>query len=78
MAMRQQISHDRQVRALTNETAVRDCEIGALDHFLSSSGWEQSEAFGDTVEPTSDRLVRRWAEPDSAKAGVDPRWPIAT
>jgi hypothetical protein len=47
----------------------RDREIGALDHFLSSSGWDLWQAFGDSgVERTSDRLARWWAEPYSAKA----------
>ena len=51
-----------------SEVTKRDREIGALDHFLSSSGWDLWQAFGDTVERTSDRLARWWAEPYSAKA----------
>lgn len=51
-----------------SEIIKRDREIGALDHFLSSSGWDLWQAFGDTVERTSDRLVRWWNEPYSAKA----------
>lgn len=51
-----------------SEVIKRDREIGALDHFLSSSGWDLWQAFGDTVERTSDRLVRWWKEPYSAKA----------
>lgn len=55
-----------------SEVTKRDREIGALDHFLSTSGWDLWQAFGDTVERTSDRLVRWWAEPgygnSSAKA----------
>jgi hypothetical protein len=55
-----------------SEVAKRDREVGALDHFLSSSGWDLWQAFGSTVERTSDRLVRWWAEPgyggSSAKA----------
>jgi len=51
-----------------SEVTKRDREIGVLDHFLSSSGWDLWQAFGDTVERTSDRLVRWWAEPYSAKA----------
>ena len=51
-----------------SEVTKRDREIGALDHFLSSSGWDLWHAFGDTVERTSDRLMRWWAEPYSAKA----------
>lgn len=51
-----------------SEVTKRDREIGALDHFLSSSGWDLWQVFGDTVERTSDRLVRWWDEPYSAKA----------
>ncbi len=51
-----------------SEVTKRDREIGALDHFLSSSGWDLWQAFGNTVERTSDRLVRWWDEPYSAKA----------
>jgi hypothetical protein len=51
-----------------SEVTKRDREIGELDHFLSSSGWDLWQAFGETVERTSDRLVRWWAEPYSAKA----------
>lgn len=51
-----------------SEITKRDREIGELDHFLSSSGWDLWQAFGDTVERTSERLVSWWAEPYSAKA----------
>jgi hypothetical protein len=51
-----------------SEVTKRDREIGALDYFLSSSGWDLWQSFGDTVERTSDRLVRWWREPYSAKA----------
>ena len=51
-----------------SEVTRRDREIGTLDHFLSSSGWDLWRAFGDAVERTSDRLARWWAEPHSAKA----------
>jgi hypothetical protein len=51
-----------------SEVIKRDREIGTLDHFLSTSGWDLWQTFGDTVERTSDRLVRWWAEPYSAKA----------
>lgn len=51
-----------------SEVVKRDREIGELDLFLSSSGWELWQAFGSSVERTSDRLVRWWAEPFSAKA----------
>ena len=50
------------------EVIRRDREIGALDHFLSSSGWDLWPAFGEAVERTSSRLVRWWAQPYSAKA----------
>jgi len=50
------------------EVVKRDREIGELDLFLSSSGWDLWQAFGGSVERTSDRLVRWWAEPFSAKA----------
>jgi len=51
-----------------NEVLKRDREIGELDLFLSSSAWDLWQSFGDSVERTSDRLVRWWAEPFSAKA----------
>jgi len=51
-----------------SEVITRDREIGTLDHFLSSTGWDLWQVFGETVERTSDRLLRWWAEPYSAKA----------
>lgn len=51
-----------------SEVVRRDREIGELDLFLASSGWNLWQAFGGSVERTSDRLVRWWAEPFSAKA----------
>lgn len=51
-----------------SEVVRRDREIGALDLFLSSCGWELWQVFGDCMERTSDRLMRWWAEPFSAKA----------
>lgn len=55
-----------------SEVTKRDREIGALDHFLSSSGWDLWQAFGEPevsgVERTSDRLARWWAEPFAARA----------
>lgn len=53
-----------------SEVTKRDREIGALDHFLSGSAWDLWQGFGDAVERTSDRLVRWWAEPYSAKAAL--------
>lgn len=52
-----------------SEVTKRDREIGTLDHFLSTSGWDLWQVFGNTVERTSDRLKRWWEEPSySAKA----------
>lgn len=51
-----------------SEVIKRDREIGALDNFLSASGWDLWQSFGTAVERTSDRLARWWAEPYSAKA----------
>jgi hypothetical protein len=51
-----------------SEVIKRDREIGALDHFLSSCGWDLWEAFGSSVERTSQRLARWWQEPYNAKA----------
>jgi len=50
------------------EIVKRDREIGEWDLFLSSSGWDLWQAFGKSVEHTSDRLLRWWTEPFSAKA----------
>jgi hypothetical protein len=50
------------------EVTKRDREIGTLDHFLSTSGWDLWQCFGETVERTSDRLVDWWRQPFSAKA----------
>ncbi|MDR1873420.1 MAG: hypothetical protein LBQ90_00190 [Synergistaceae bacterium] len=46
----------------------RDREIGGLDHFLSSVGWDLWYEFGRVVERTSDRLRKWWNEPYDAKA----------
>lgn len=51
-----------------SEVTKRDREIGTLDHFLSSSGWDLWQAFGEAVERTSDHLIRWWEQPYSAKA----------
>lgn len=51
-----------------SEVVRRDREIGALDLFLSSTGWDLWQAFDASVERTSDRLLRWWAEPFTAKA----------
>jgi hypothetical protein len=52
----------------SSEVAKRDREIGHLDHFLAASGWDLWRSFSPAVERNSDRLVRWWAEPYSAKA----------
>ncbi|MFN8859831.1 MAG: hypothetical protein ACK5ZR_05880 [Gemmatimonadaceae bacterium] len=51
-----------------SEVVRRDREIGELDFLLASTGWELWQDFGNSVERTSDRLVRWWAEPFGAKA----------
>lgn len=51
-----------------SEVVKREREIGDLDLFLSSSGWDLWQGFGGSVERTSDRLRRWWSEPFSAKA----------
>ena len=51
-----------------SEVVKRDRDIGELDLFLSSSGWDLWQAFGGSVERSSERLLRWWAEPFSAKA----------
>ncbi|MGN7832525.1 hypothetical protein ACTJI2_13015 [Pseudoxanthomonas sp. 22568] len=51
-----------------SEVVRRDREIGNLDLFLASSGWDLWQVFGSNVERTSDRLLRWWDEPYSAKA----------
>lgn len=51
-----------------SEVVKRDREIGELDLFLASSGWDLWHAFGDGVERTSQRLQRWWQQPYSAKA----------
>lgn len=52
----------------SSEITRRDREIGSIDHFLSTCGWELWQSFGDSVERTSDRLARWWKEPYGAKA----------
>jgi hypothetical protein len=51
-----------------SEVLKRDREIGAIDNFLSSSGWDLWQAFGSSVERTSECLVKWWGEPYSSKA----------
>jgi hypothetical protein len=51
-----------------SEVVKREREIGQMDLFLSSCGWDLWQAFGGSVERTSDRLARWWAKSFSAKA----------
>lgn len=51
-----------------SEVVKRDREIGELDLFLSSCAWDLWQAFGNSIERTSNRLVRWWAEPFAARA----------
>lgn len=51
-----------------SEVIKRERDIGALDNFISASGWDLWRSFGDSVERTSDRLARWWAEPYGGKA----------
>jgi hypothetical protein len=51
-----------------SEVVRRELEIGPLDLFLASIGWDLWNAFGSSVERTSERLTRWWAEPFRAKA----------
>lgn len=54
------------------EVVKRDREVGTLDHFLTSAGWDLWKAFAQPelcgIERTSDRLARWWTEPFNAKA----------
>ena len=49
-----------------SEVIKRDREIGALDHFLASSGWDLWHDFSAEVERTSERLARWWVAPTFA------------
>ena len=51
-----------------SEIVRRDRAIGDLDLFLSSTGWDLWQSFGGSVERTSQRLLRWWEQPFSAKA----------
>lgn len=51
-----------------SEIARRDQEIGLLDHFLSSVGWDLWKEFGDTVPKNSDNLKNWQRKPYDAKA----------
>ncbi len=60
----QPLSHSSAV----GEIVKREREVGELDNFLSSAGWDLWAVFGDAVERTSDELSRWWRETHSAKA----------
>ncbi|MDR1622593.1 MAG: hypothetical protein LBS00_09485 [Synergistaceae bacterium] len=51
-----------------SEIAKRDQEIGLLDHFLSSVGWDLWREFSNVVPKTSERLKGWQKEPFDAKA----------
>lgn len=53
---------------VASEVSKRDHDVGVIDHFLATSGWDLWNAFGEVVERTSTRLVRFWQEPYTAKA----------
>ncbi|MBC2771017.1 hypothetical protein [Pusillimonas minor] len=57
-----------EVNNAPSEVIKRDREIGLLDYFLASTSWDLWERFDSSIERTSDRLARWWAEPYSAKA----------
>jgi hypothetical protein len=52
----------------SKEITKRDQKIGELDHFLSTTGWDLWQSFGNTVERTSAHLTRWWEAPFTAKA----------
>src|ERR1700734_1417860 len=52
----------------TREVTHRDREIGKLDHFISTSGWNLWMDFGTAVERNASRLLSWWSRPYEAKA----------
>jgi hypothetical protein len=52
----------------TREVTSRDREIGKLDHFISTSGWNLWMDFGTAVERNASRLLSWWSRPYEAKA----------
>lgn len=54
--------------AATKEITQRDREIGKLDHFLSTSGWDLWNDFGSAVERNASRILSWWSQPFDAKA----------
>jgi hypothetical protein len=65
-------SQDLAVENAVADVIRRDREIGELDLFLSSSGWDLWQSLASPtisgVERTSDRLAQIWQEPYSAYA----------
>ncbi|MGE0055692.1 MAG: hypothetical protein AB7S74_15945 [Hyphomicrobium sp.] len=58
------LSKDTATRSVTQ----RDRDIGKLDHFLSTSGWDLWKEFPTSVESNAGALRKWWAEPYAAKA----------
>jgi hypothetical protein len=52
-----------------SEVTRRDRELGAVDLFLASSGWDLWDNFSEVVQKTSGRLASWWSEP-GAKAAL--------
>jgi hypothetical protein len=64
----QATSQPLSLSSAVGEVVKRDRDIGELDNFLSSAGWDLWDDFGDAVERTSYVLSRWWIETHSAKA----------
>src|SRR5262249_11564258 len=54
--------------AATREVTRRDRDIGKVDHFLSTVGWDLWNDFGSTVERNASQLLSWWSQPFGAKA----------
>ncbi len=50
------------------EVTRRDREVGEMDLFLASSGWDLWEAFDGAVERNAEHLMHWWSRPFNAKA----------
>lgn len=55
-------SKSLEVKDAPNAVTKRDREIGMLDHFLSTSGWDLWQSFDKAVKRTSDRLIQWWSK----------------
>lgn len=64
----QATSQPLSLSSAVGEIVKREREVGELDNFLSSAGWDLWDVFGDEVERTSDKLSGWWREAHSAKA----------